>query len=311
MLATPLRGFGRSVTAHNNQLDAMAEWVEGSVTFACDSVSQNEIVDILMENGFYVSQDFAQARVDDIWTELASRSRFLSSHSSYEVGKSRVTRARQWSKVPSFSFCLMLGLQVAYRSAFRQNHGDDYTEQGQLFEELTAAALSEIGMKTHSTGWSHITSESIAEKVTSLATHLGEAHRGNEVPRWTAERAKDGGLDVICHIPFCDSRAGRPLYFVQCASGENWKEKRGTPNLKLWNKLLDLATEPTKAIAHPFALLEEDFRREANYDSLSLVMDRHRLSRPSHDSKPRWIAPALAKRLNSWTRKRIPTLTKL
>jgi hypothetical protein len=308
MLLTPSKGFSTSVNTHNVALDAMAEWLEGCIVFDSLDISKNEVKDHLLDDSIYRSQDFAQERIDDAWKELERRSRFLGRVCPFEVEPTRLVRKLGWHKVPAYSFCLMLGMQVAYRDAFTKVFGSDYTEQGALFEELTAEALTLVGLLTHSTGWSHSASDSITDKVIALAAKIGEPHRASEVPVWTAARAKDGGLDVVCHLPFVDGRAGRPLFFVQCASGENWKEKRHTPVLATWDKLLDLATAPRRGISHPFALLEEDFRRECNYDYLSLVLDRHRLSRPVEQAKRNWVTMKLARRLNKWTKSRLATL---
>jgi DNA (cytosine-5)-methyltransferase 1 len=66
-----------------------------------------------------------------------------------------------------------------------------------------------------------------------------------------------------------------------------------------WTKLLELATEPRRGISHPFVLLEDEFRRSVNHDLLSLVLDRHRLSRPGAVSKAKWISNKLSKQLNA------------
>ena len=142
----------------------------------------------------------------------------------------------------------------------------------------------------------------------ALAGHLGEPSRPDGVDRWTDENVKDGGLDVVCHFGFPDRWSGRPLLYVQCASGENWKEKRATPSLDLWDKLLDVATRPRRGICIPFALLADDFRRAANYDRLYLVLDRYRLCAPKSAIDANWLPRALVDDLNTWTKHRIDVL---
>lgn len=138
---------------------------------------------------------------------------------------------------------------------------------------------------------------------------MGEHARTDATETWASPQQKDGGLDVVCYLPFRDCWSGRPLYFVQCASGANWKEKRHTPVLSLWEKLLDLATKPVRGIAIPFALLEDDFRKSVNFDLLSLMLDRHRLCGPSQTSgKKVWPSQGLKKDLNVWIKARLPVL---
>jgi len=314
MLSPPSAGFLPSVKTHNVELDRMAEWLEGCVTFVDDEVTMNEVKDVLMEEGLYRSQDFAQERIDDAWVELKRRWTCLGNVGPYRVNKTKLVRTRKWDDAPAYAFCLTLGLQVAYRRTFLKRFkspkgGIDYTEQGELFERLTAEALQQRGWVTHSTGWSHAASDSVEEKIELLADHLGEPAIPGAVPRWTQLRAKDAGLDVVCHVPFPDGWAGRPLYFVQCASGENWREKRHTPDLRQWEKLIDFTTAPRRGLAHPFVVLEDAFRRYVNHDGLALVLDRHRLCRPVEHATKDWISLGLSEELNAWTRKRLAAVT--
>jgi hypothetical protein len=248
----------------------MCDWIEGCVSFSAETLSLSEIVDSLCENGIYRSQDFAKEHVANAFTELSRRAACLCAGAPYEIRTARVVRLHQWGEVPAFAFCLMLSLQVLYRSCFRAKFGSDYTEQGVLFERLTVASLERLGWTAHSTAWSKQASQTIRQRVEALAGHLGEPSRADGIDRWTDENVKDGGLDVVCHVGFTDRWSGRPLLFVQCASGENWRDKRATPSLDLWDKLLDVATRPRRAISIPFALLADEFRRAANYDALYL-----------------------------------------
>jgi hypothetical protein len=308
MLTPPSKGFALSVTVHNARLDAMAEWLEGCITFVDEEVTKIDVKDILTEEGIYRNQDFAQERIDDAWKELAHRQRCLGQVATFTLTSNRIIRSRKWQNSAAYSFCLMLALQVRYRPSFSAMFGNDFTEQGVLFERLTAESLSATGWRTHSTAWSKTASNSIKDKVEALAKHLGEPELAGAVERWTDAHVKDGGLDVVCDRPFADGWAGRPIYLVQCASGEDWTDKRHTPNISQWTKLVDMATKPSKAISHPFVLLEDDFRRAANYDLLAMILDRHRLCRPGLESKPKWTSTELTKDLNAWTLSRLPAL---
>jgi hypothetical protein len=311
MLSPPTKGFALSVNKHNVELDALVEWIEGCITFDEKRVSQIDVVDILLEEQFYRNQDFAKSRVNDAWNELSRRARCLGSASPFRVSSSHIEQLKSWKRTAAYAFCLMLSLQVSYRSAFTAIFGTDYTEQGMLFERLTAESIGALGWKTHATGWSKEAPASIFERVEALAQHLGEPSRAEAIGIWTEADAKDGGLDVVCHIPFRDEWSGRSLYFVQCASGENWKEKRSTPDIALWDKLLDFATRPSRGLSIPFALLANDFRRAANSDNLSLVLDRHRLSAPSETTRKTWLSKQLTRDLNNWTQERIAAIAKV
>lgn len=307
MLTTPVKGFARSVNAHNVRLDVLADWIEGCITFDDEVLSQSDIVDVLLEDGIYDSQDFAKTRVGDAYLELKRRSHILGEVCPFSVHGLNVNRLRQWQETPSYSFCLMLSLQVSYRDRFKKLK-PDYSEQGILFERLTSESLSRLGWKVHLTGWSKKATASIRNRLEALSEHLGEPSRTEAIGRWTAKNAKDGGLDIACYVPFADGWSGRPLYLVQCASGDDWEEKRHTPNLRLWDKLLDMATAPSRGLSIPFALSMEDFRKAANYEHLALLLDRHRICAPVEGTDGKWMSKSLLEDLNKWTNAHLKAL---
>lgn len=310
MLVPPSKGFARSDnTRHKGRLDALAEWIEGCITFVDDRISKIDIVDMLIESQFYEDQDFAKEWITFGWQELSHRKRCLGDACPFDLYENRIETAQSWSKTPAFSFCLMVSLQASYRKPFVKRFGSDYNEQGCLLERLTAESMQAIGWKTHGTGWSKDTANSIRDKVESLAAHLGEECLPGSLEKWAESNAKDGGLDVVCHQPFADQWSGRPLLFLQCAtSSEEWRDKRATPDIRLWEKLLDMSTRPTRGISIPFALMKDDFRRAANFTDLSLILDRHRLCTPKQGLSTNWVSKSLAKDLNEWTRSRLPAL---
>src|SRR5437879_8092021 len=107
MLRPPSKGFALAVNGHNVQLDAMAEWLEVSVTFIDKGVSKTEVKDILMEENHYTSQDFAQERIDDTWVELSRRAKCLGRVATLAVESKRLVRLIKWQDSPAYSFCLM------------------------------------------------------------------------------------------------------------------------------------------------------------------------------------------------------------
>ena len=309
MLLPPSKGFAHSVKVHAVQIDSLAEWVEGCITFVDERVSESDITDILIEENLYQDQDFAKERIGDAFLELRRRAHCLGDVCPFAIEGIHIKRLIEWQETPSYAFCLMLALQVAYRDQFVQLFGHNYAQQGILFERLTTEALSQLGWRPHTPAWSKAAATSIRDKIEALALHLGERNRADAVDRWSSDDAKDAGLDVVCDIPFTDGWPGRPLFYVQCASGEGWKDKRASPNLALWEKFLDLATQPRRGISMPFALLADDFRKEANYDKLSLLLDRHRICTPKQGLKGDWPSAGLTKDLNQWTDSKLPALS--
>ena len=134
MLRLPKEGFNISVAAHNAKLGALTEWLEGSVAFASDELSQNDVIDALVEGNVYREQNFAGERVAQAWDELRRRQKCLGIAAPYEVQRYRLIRIKEWTSTPAYSFCLALALQVSYREQVKKVFKNDYTEQGELFE---------------------------------------------------------------------------------------------------------------------------------------------------------------------------------
>lgn len=306
MLRLPNEGFCYSVEKHNGDLDALVEWIEGSIVFADDRLTRTDVVDILLEDEVYNEQDFAEEWVESAWLELARRRRVMGPFCPYQTSHRRIERTSDWQQTTAFSFCLMLALQVRYRAELAAL--SDYNQQGVLFEQLTSSALQQVGLRTHLTAWSKEKSMPFHSKVAALAEHLGEPVRDGAIDRWAADGAKDGGLDIVCSLPFADGWSGRPIYLVQCASGQNWKEKRATPDVNLWSKLIDFTTSPQRGLAMPFALLEDQFRQAANYELLALFLDRHRLSAVPTSTPDSWPEDELRKNLIRWIEPRAESL---
>lgn len=302
MLELPETGFHRSVTTHNVRLDALSDWIECSVAFICTSVSASDVTDILQENGVYKDRDFAMQRVEDAWLELDRRLGSVDEGIPFEIKRGSIRRIANWTETPSYSFCLILSLLRWSPGWFGLPSGD-YQIHGELFERMTAESLEALGWRALHTGWAGTRIKDIQETVQSIADHLNEPVILGQVGRWTTPRAKDAGLDVVCAYPFADGAGGRPLYLVQCATGKNWPDKVGTPNLGVWRKLIDFSNSPIRGFALPFCLDQDEFRQTCcTIDGL--MLDRYRLV----DGEPGWESAALTRDLIRWTRPHVKNL---
>jgi hypothetical protein len=189
--------------------------------------------------------------------------------------------------------------------------GKDYTEQGQLFEELTKEAVETIyaGWTVRQTGWSRTQSNKLAAVVDIVSAWLNEA-KGN-VEKWTSTSANEAGLDLVCYHEIADGRGGYPAFLFQCASGANWDEKLHTPNLKIWTRIIEFRAQslPTKAFATPYAFLDADFTRNCNLVD-GLLLDRYRLLSAGLRRKD-WVSNSLTKKIKKWAKGRVSKLPRI
>lgn len=311
MLGLPEKAFTDPETGRILDEFQLADWLEGCITFADDVISQYDVVDMLHENYLtnktetQSAKDDATNRVEAAWCEIARRASCLGKSATYRVNGVRLERIRDWRKSPAFTFCLLVGLRPAFRKTFSEYK--DYNTQGELFEKVTIAALKAFGWEVHDVGWSKRGAKSIADKVNAAARFIGVEPLDGATEKWTAPKAKDAGLDVICQYFFRDGWSGKPVILTQCASGENWKDKLDTPDLNTWRKLVDFCTAPLRGLSMPFVIRPERFKRAGVRDSVTLLMDRNRLAVP--DQQPGdWIPVDLVKELEDWMNSRVETL---
>ncbi|TIV73120.1 MAG: hypothetical protein E5V89_01820 [Mesorhizobium sp.] len=306
MLALPPKGFARSVNKHNVDASICCDWIEACALFGEGEASGSDVVDILRENEIYETQGFAWELVNDAFLAIRERKRVLGDGYPLRVqAGTRVVSDATWQDVAAYAFCLALSLSKAYPN-WSHAFGVDFGPQGKLFEDLTAEAVAATftGWEVHQTGWSATEPNLIAGIVRNVAERIGEAT--GEVRRWSAKRAKEAGLDLLCFRPFADGRAGLPIMLFQCASGKDWRSKLHQPEIRVWTKIVSFTIEPQKALAMPFALNHDDFRYHANVVN-GLLLDRDRLLTPGQANRD-WISADLRDRMRAWVGPRIATL---
>lgn len=308
MLAVPTKGFAKSATVHNVDLGICCDWLEASALFFGDSVTGADVVDVLVESGFYASQQFAWTLVEDVFGLLQYRSQVIGE--AYPLrfsGVHRLEAKAGWQDFPDYSFCLTLSLAEGH-AEWARTFGKNYTAQGELFENLTAEAVAKLlDWEVHTTGWSRTRVVQLTKVVREVADRLGET-LGN-VKRWSKERGKEAGLDLLSFKRFPDGRPGLPAYLWQCASGKDWDTKLKTPDLRMWGKMVDFTVSPMKGFSMPWAMVEGDFIHNAMLVD-GLLLDRHRLLAAGFADRG-WLSDELKANLNDWTSARIATLPRL
>jgi hypothetical protein len=307
MLAIPENGMSPYLNGHASDMNVFCDWLEGSLLFASNGrISLSDVKDILMEEQFYTDQDKASEWLAFAWRELDRRKTAIGKSYPVEIETLRLVRAATWRQSLAYSFCLLLSYADRYKK-WSQSFGKDFTEQGLLFEQITAEALKcELGgWNIHATGWSSARAASLKTIVTEVRALLGEeAGDLTKFPKYKV--AKDAGLDVVLFRPFSDNRIGFPLYLVQCASGAKWEGKRHQPNIEEWRTFINFAVLPKKALAIPFALPDDEFWWNCRHMN-GMLIDRMRLLSGGR-ATPNWIPTEVKRRAIIWMLPRVQGL---
>ena len=301
MLSIP-RGFRRSVKAHNIHSPTFLDWVEATTLIAEEELSPTNIVEYLIEEQLYDDEDFATEYVSFGWVDLKSRLSWLGSHSPIAFQDRWMIRRLDWTEVPAHSFCLIVSFGPLY-DGWDAKFGPDYTKQGELFELVTKAAMEVrfTGWQFLHTGWSRDNNSKLPDVVDKIASHVDEPV--GYVEDYGSDQANEAGVDLVWHLPFADRRGGAPVYLAQCASGKNWIDKLGEPNVDEWIRVVKFPATPSKAFSLPFSLSREELRQQSTR-TRGLLLDRYRLL--AHGvSETGWVPESLRRELIEWLAPRV------
>jgi hypothetical protein len=311
MLGLPTSGFARSVNKDNVSLFTLCDWIESSLLFSGESISQRDVIDILCENGIYAEQDMASTKMEDVWSILKWRVRTLGQSSPFEIIRTRLkVCVDSWEEAPAQAFCLMLSMPKLYK-AWSNEITAGYNDQGMLFELLSKEAIEAkfSGWKVELTGWSKTKPDKLPAVVKNVAQLINEPV--GDLSTWSDGDENEAGLDLLCVKTFGDSRGCLPAFFFQCASGSNWKNKLKTPDLSIWRRFITFSVQelPRKGFTLPYAFSEGEFLRTANRTE-GLLLDRYRLI-AMPDSSPDWTSTQLRDNLIKWCKPLVASLPEL
>lgn len=108
--------------------------------------------------------------------------------------------------------------------------------------------------------------DKLEKKIATVAEPLGLRPQVSHAS--FSKRAKDGGTDIVCHIPTADSRLYPCFLFLgqaTCGQTETWEAKAAQVSLRAWRKMLLMEYDPVGFLAVPhhvdprhWALLVQD-----------------------------------------------------
>ena len=298
MIVFPEKCLRKSVSVHNIDTHIFCDWIEGGIRFECDEISKSDVIDILLENNIYLDQDYAAEFVENVWRELRRRLQVVGDNCRpFDFFHNRIRKVGEWQDFSGYSFCLILSFSTWY-SDWANQFGDDYTDQGLIFEELTKESLIALlpEWEVFQTGWSKENPVTIQEVIKDVADRVGSS-QGN-VTNWVSPAAKDLGLDLVCHRPFLDERLGQPVFLIQCASGHNWDTKLHTPDQNVWDTIINWPSKPKKGFSTPYSLSTDLFNQSCLRVN-GLLLDRYRLLSAGHRNAD-WISGPLRDRIVDW-----------
>jgi len=310
MLEIPKKYFSRSVNAINIRTVTLADWLEASLLFDETEIAKSDVVDVLIEEQICDgdAQDLANEIADRGWAEIRLRQSWGGVSSNLSISANRLTFDADWRDDPIRAFLVMLSVLQLYPE-WAEAHRN-FSVQGELFERVAEELCPGLlpGWTTVRAGWSPENAVTIDIIVADLCERLNT--RGSlRLDEWTSDSANDGGLDLVCYREFADTREATPTYFLQCASGTNWRSKIHTPSAMSWMKYLDAAVQPSTGIVAPFVISSEEIKH-AGLSGQIAVFDRIRLLHAAYSNQI-LLSAGLRQDVITWVDQRaqdIPTI---
>lgn len=307
----------KNITKHKQDFDVLCDWVESSILFSDneDQISLNTVADVLTDEDIFSAQSEAYTIAADIWAALRIRQSCLDENYPFVITSTRIERKGEWDKFPAYTFCLLLSMAVWLRIKAHWQTLGGFTVDGELFEKLTEASLVRHfpDWKFEIVGWSRSNPTGLENAIKNIITNIREKEM-NRFTNYLNPKSKDAGLDLIGYRTFKDSRGALPIFFLQCATGDDWNAKLNTPDLKIWAKIIDFTSTPKRGFAMPFSLLESD--KEMVFRTSAIVVegpffDRYRLLSiaDGNQESENWVPADLKTQLIEWVIPRLEHLT--
>jgi len=307
MLALPEKGMAFSKNVHNVNLNHLCDWIEASLLFRDDSLSTTDVIDLLVEHQVYQDQDFASERVATAWSVVKRRYRNLGFPLGLRVTGSRLSKEGDWQEFPAYAFCMLLTC-ITYLYPEKLKPYRNINAQGALFEHLAVESMRAMlsGWSVRSVGWSPTNPVKLKDSIDGIISDLREV-ASSEIDLFVDSYANEIGLDVLAYLPYVDAQAALPVLMVQCASGGDWINKRHTPDLLKWTKIISFSSRPMKGFAMPYAFAEQREFRKESVPVGGVFLDRYRLLAPN-DQGSAWISDDLARDLVAFVSPRVDEL---
>lgn len=307
MLKIPEVKFNYSATKSNVDPNALCDWLEACVLFEGPSVTKGDVVDLLLEAQVCSddNQDLAHAIADEGWDALGIRKRWGGLHDNLNITATRITCDVSWEDDPIRAFFVLLSALRIYPdwANERQAHG----VQGDLFERVVELICPFLlpGWIIYRAGWSPQDTKNVPGIVAELTGRLCTTGAA-DLDDWLMTAGNDGGLDIVCYRSFSDEREAAPVFFLQCASGKNWRDKVHTPDGVLWQKLLNSAVIPSTGVVAPFVIDQKEMKISALMGQ-TVIFDRIRLVQAARDGNVQ-LPDQLAEDLAAWMNPRVEEL---
>lgn len=290
--------------------DVLADWIECNA-IKDGFVARGDAVDQCKDSALWKSKEHTSDiatttpadAVADAWASLGNRRLELKDAWPFDLKTGIVS----YRKNSAYAALLCLDLLRYYSGKVQAVDGSVRT----LFEHVVAASVATLfgGLACRfGAPFPDDWPPTFPKRVSHLAHYFGLESNEKTTADLSSGRQQDDGLDVVGRLKLGDERPGTLYVLVQCATGANWKKKRGEPALEKWKKYVKWNAATIRAIAIPWALRPRLELSKACFDfDGAMVLDRWRIVAGQPDKT---LADKHRKSLGKWVRAQLKAIAK-
>jgi hypothetical protein len=155
----------------------------------------------------------------------------------------------------------------------------------QLFEDIVESALkSFFGQNTNTVNFGFPSRSGRPPEFPAAVEWLSKKTNIRLGNAYRPPRKKDGGVDLFVWKSFSDNKPGIPIMLVQCTIKDDFINKIGDIDIKLWSSWLSSDIEPLVALAIPGVVNKDEIWSELA--TRGILLDRLRLVESCSDAPP-------------------------
>lgn len=272
----------------SNDINRIADWIELHILYSNSSISKSKIISILQKDGASIDEE----DVDSILTELERRLNLYGKKKPFKIEGNNILPILNWDKIPEFILCL-----------YYSTYGVGKTPKGtrrdmgtKLFEDIIKCCLEKYLQSTgHLFGFP--SKIPFKEQLNSFAKAINEKRFEDPNPH-----DKDRDVDLIVYKQLDEFRDNCILFFVQCAAGKNWDEKKSVP-IESYRRYMSFSLKATiSSLAITQVVDMNDWRNAC--DDYGIIIDRARLYRLLSNTK-KIIPEKLNKSVIAWCKTKL------
>jgi hypothetical protein len=267
-----------------DDIETFADWVELIVlTSEKPAISRTEIEDRLRDsssiiepsedmttNAEQTTEDSVSEIVEAAWRELTQRSRLLENRSMVVTdGLRAIRKCNRWTDCPAYVSLLLAQLCLT-------GYDLDISGYEYLFEKVVEAALVGL-LRGTSFRFGHPPDPGLPRGVKNRVRVLADVFNLKVKDlQMIRPKDKDCGLDIVSDLNL-GIGAGGLFILTQCATGQDWKKKKGDLSLSFWDDAIRWNASLVKAMAVPWRLRDPYSREWVRLRFEAVTLDLFRL----------------------------------